>query len=275
MGSRSRSKRGGPDAGGPHVESTSSRQDAAAGGKRPSREAVQGTDTREGGMRDGAREASGTQIGPAMTRRDMLKSLGTGAAAATVSPAHGLAALAGAARPAEAAVEGTPYIEERIAPGQAQIELRINGEVRKVMVEPRTTLLSALRNRLALTGTKEVCGRGACGGCTILLDGKPVNSCLMLALDARGREIRTIEGLAKGTVLDPVQQAFVEKDALMCGYCTPGMVMSVRALLDRAPDPTLDDVRRAVSGNLCRCGTYPKVFEAALAAAKGARGGKA
>ncbi len=104
----------------------------------------------------------------------------------------------------------------------------------------------------------------------MLLDGRPVNSCLMLALDARGRELRTIEGLAKGETLDPVQEAFIEKDALMCGYCTPGMIMSVRGLLDRNADPTLDEVRHAVSGNLCRCGTYPKVFEAALAAAKGA-----
>ena len=203
-----------------------------------------------------------------MTRRDALKRLGTGAATATVSPVLGLASLAGSAvQTGAAAVDGT-LTTERIAPGPVAIELKINGTVRKVTVEPRTTLLSALRNRLDLTGTKEVCDRGACGGCTVIVAGRAVNSCLMLALDARGREIRTIEGLAKGETLDPVQSAFVQHDALMCGYCTPGMVMSIRALLDRKPDPGLEDVRRAVAGNLCRCGTYPKVFEAALDAAR-------
>ncbi|MFN7973819.1 MAG: (2Fe-2S)-binding protein [Acidobacteriota bacterium] len=157
---------------------------------------------------------------------------------------------------------------ERLGPGPCPIELSINGTKRKVVVEPRTTLLSALRNVLGLTGTKEVCDRGSCGGCTVHVDGRTVNSCMMLALDARGRQVRTIEGLAKDGMLDPVQQSFVTHDALMCGFCTPGMVMSVRALLDRNPHPTEVEVRRAVAGNLCRCGTYPKVFEAALAAAK-------
>jgi aerobic-type carbon monoxide dehydrogenase small subunit (CoxS/CutS family) len=198
----------------------------------------------------------------------VLKGLGTGAAAAAVSPAAGLGAFAGTAGTPSAAGQKDPLLAERISRGPVQIELRINGEARKVMVEPRTTLLSALRNRLGLTGAKEVCDRGACGACTVHLDGRPVNSCLVLALDARGRAIRTIEGLALGDALDPVQDAFIEKDALMCGYCTPGMVMAVRALLDRNPSPTLDDVRRATAGNLCRCGTYPKVFEAALLAAK-------
>ena len=206
-----------------------------------------------------------------MTRRDLLKTLGAGTAAAAVSPGLGLATLAGSVLPARAAVEGSPYLQERIPPGPVAIELRINGTARKLTVEPRTTLLSALRNRLDLTGTKEVCDRGACGACTVHVDGRAVNSCLMLALDARGHDIRTIEGLAKGATLDPVQEAFIEKDALMCGFCTPGMVMAVRALLDTNPSPSLDDVRGATAGNLCRCGTYPKVVEAALAAAK-ARG---
>jgi aerobic-type carbon monoxide dehydrogenase small subunit (CoxS/CutS family) len=210
-----------------------------------------------------------TPGGRGITRRDLLKTLGTGAATAAVSPALGLATLAGGVLPAVGAGPAEDLHLERIPAGSVSIQLRVNGAARKLTIEPRTTLLSALRNRLDLTGPKEVCDRGACGGCTVLLDGRPVNSCLMLALDARGRAITTIEGLATGDRLDPVQHAFVEKDALMCGYCTPGMVMSVRALLDRNPDPSLDDVRHAVAGNLCRCGTYPKVFEAALAAARG------
>jgi len=209
-----------------------------------------------------------------LTRRDLLKRLGTGAATAAISPALGLASLAGSVLPAEGAVEGSSLLEERIPPGPVEIQLRVNGAARKVTVEPRTTLLSALRNGLDLTGAKEVCERGACGACTVHLDGRPVNSCLMLALDARSREIRTIEGLRKEGRLDPVQEAFIEKDALMCGYCTPGMVMSVRALLDRTPHPSLDEVRGAVAGNLCRCGTYPKVFEAALAAARASGKGR-
>ena len=218
----------------------------------------------------GSNEGAGN---PGITRRELLRQLGRGAAATAVSPALGLATIAGSAAAAQAAVEGTPFLVERIPPGAVQIELRINGAARKVKVEPRTTLLSALRDRLDMTGSKQVCDRGACGGCTVLLDGRPVDACMMLALDARGREIRTIEGLAKGSELDPVQKAFVDSDALMCGYCTPGMVMSVRALLDANPSPTIDDVKRATAGNLCRCGTYPKVFEAALAAAKS--GGRA
>ena len=138
--------------------------------------------------------------------------------------------------------------------------------------EPRHTLLDVLRNRLDLTGAKPICDRGSCGGCTVLVDGQPVYSCMMLAVDAVGKEITTIEGISDGQRLDPVQQAFVEHDALMCGFCTPGFVMSVKALLNRNPNPTLDDVKAAVSGNLCRCGTYPRVFEAALAAARMKRG---
>jgi xanthine dehydrogenase YagT iron-sulfur-binding subunit len=203
-----------------------------------------------------------------MSRRELLKTLGAGTASAAVVPGIGLGVLAGAALPADAAVPGSGLLEEKIPPGPVEIELTINGAVRKVTVEPRTTLLSVLRNTLDLTGAKEVCDRGACGACTVLRDGRTINSCMMLALDARGSAIRTIEGLAAGAKLDPVQEAFIEKDALMCGFCTPGMVLAIRALLDRSPNPMPDEVRRATTGNLCRCGTYPKIFEAALAAAK-------
>jgi xanthine dehydrogenase YagT iron-sulfur-binding subunit len=201
--------------------------------------------------------------GTPVSRRDFLRGVGTGAI--------GSALLAGAPvaeRPAEAAPEGGAATTDG-----ARITLNVNGKAHAVAVEPRTTLASALRDRLDLTGTKVVCDRGSCGGCTVLMDGKPVYACMMLALDAQGHNLTTVEGLAKGDQLDPVQAAFVEKDALMCGFCTPGFVLSIRALLDRNPNPTLDQVKEACSGNICRCGTYPRVFEAALAAAKHGKGG--
>jgi aerobic-type carbon monoxide dehydrogenase small subunit (CoxS/CutS family) len=154
--------------------------------------------------------------------------------------------------------------------GTVTISLSINGAQRKVTVEPRTTLLSALRDRLQppLTGTKLVCDRGSCGACTVLLGGKPVYSCMTLAVDVVDKPIITIEGIADDPDhLHPVQAAFIEHDALQCGFCTPGFVMSVTHLLSDNPKPTLDDVRHACAGNVCRCGTYPRVFEAALAAA--------
>ena len=165
-----------------------------------------------------------------------------------------------------------------VGPGVAAVTLRVNGSERRLNVEPRTTLAEALRFELGLTGTKVVCDRGSCSACTVWLDGTPVCSCMTLAVDVGGRAVTTIEGLApEGGALHPVQEAFVKYDALQCGFCTPGMVMSCAALLARNPSPTLEDVVAATSGNLCRCGTYPKVFEATLAAAKkktGARGRK-
>jgi aerobic-type carbon monoxide dehydrogenase small subunit (CoxS/CutS family) len=154
--------------------------------------------------------------------------------------------------------------------GNVQIVLEINGQRRSTTVEPRTTLLNTLRNHLdpPLTGPKLVCDMGTCGACTVLLDGKPVYSCLVLAVDAVGRRITTVEGLGSPEALNAVQSAFVEKDALMCGFCTPGFVTTVSAYLEKNPNPTLEDVREACKGNFCRCGTYPRVFEAALAAAK-------
>jgi aerobic-type carbon monoxide dehydrogenase small subunit (CoxS/CutS family) len=152
--------------------------------------------------------------------------------------------------------------------GFQTIQLKVNGAARQVSVEPRTTLLSALRDQLQLTGAKEVCDRGQCGACTVLLDGEAVLACMILAQDARGHEITTVEGLARGDQLTPVQQAFVEQDALMCGFCTPGLVMAATALLRHTPDPTEEEIRQGVSGNLCRCGTYPKVFAAVQEAAR-------
>ncbi len=155
-----------------------------------------------------------------------------------------------------------------LGPGPVPVTLQVNGRAYQVPVEPRMTLADVLRNGLYLTGTKVVCDRGACSACTVWLDKQPVCACLTLAVEVTGREITTIEGLANGEELHPVQAAFIEHDAAMCGFCTPGMVMSCAALLERQPNPTLDDVKAATSGHLCRCGTYPKVFAATLAAAQ-------
>jgi xanthine dehydrogenase YagT iron-sulfur-binding subunit len=144
----------------------------------------------------------------------------------------------------------------------------VNGTARTLHVEPRMTLAEALRGPLGLTGTKIACNRGACSACTVWLDGVPVCSCMMLAIDVEARSVTTIEGLASGEKLHPVQQAFIDHDALQCGFCTPGMIMSCAALLERSPQPSAEDVRAAISGHYCRCGTYPHVIAATLDAAK-------
>ncbi len=193
-------------------------------------------------------------------RRRLFVSIGAAAAAAPVLESCEPARAPGAA----GAVVG---------PGRIEVTLRVNGEDRHLAVEPRQTLAEVLRYDLGLTGTKVGCDRGSCSACTVWLDGTPVCACTAFALDAVGPEITTIEGLARGEQLHPVQQAFIDHDAMQCGFCTPGMVMSCAALLARKTrDVSLDDVRAATSGNLCRCGTYPKVFQATLDAAGKARG---
>jgi carbon-monoxide dehydrogenase small subunit len=155
------------------------------------------------------------------------------------------------------------------------ITLKVNGEVVALQVESRRTLLEVLREQLGLTGTKEMCNKGDCGGCTVLLDGRAVLSCMMLAVEADGKEILTIEGLAgKGFQLHPLQKAFVDHGAIQCGYCTPGFIMSAKALLDKNVDPTPDEIRRAISNNICRCTGYIQIVEAIEAAAKEMRGAK-
>ena len=158
--------------------------------------------------------------------------------------------------------------------GNVKVTLDVNGNKRDVQVEPRTTLLNALRNHLepAVTGPKLVCDVGTCGACTVLLDGKPVYSCLVLAVDAVNKKVTTVEGLGSPENPNAVQAAFVENDALMCGFCTPGFVTTISAYLKKNPNPSLAEVREACKGNFCRCGTYPRVFEAALAAAKSSNG---
>jgi xanthine dehydrogenase YagT iron-sulfur-binding subunit len=148
------------------------------------------------------------------------------------------------------------------------VVLRVNGEEHALLLEPRRTLLATLRHDLQLTGTKKVCDVGNCGACTVIVDGRAMYSCLLLAVDCAGREITTIEGLARGRELDPVQRAFIEADAFQCGFCTPGQVLSLRALLDEHPDPSDEQIQRAVSGNLCRCGAYRHILRAGRRAAE-------
>ena len=145
------------------------------------------------------------------------------------------------------------------------VTLRVNGETHELPIDVRRTLLEVLRDELNLTGTKEGCGTGDCGACTVLLDGVPIASCLTLAVEAQGKEISTIEGLARGGQLHPLQRAFIDRGAIQCGFCTPGMIMSAKALLDKNPQPTEAEVREAVSGNYCRCTGYTKIVEAILA----------
>lgn len=146
------------------------------------------------------------------------------------------------------------------------IELNVNGEVYEVAIDVHRTLLEVLRETIGLTGAKEACDMGDCGACTVLVDGKPILSCLMLAMDAVGKDITTIEGVAKGGELHPLQKAFVEHGAIQCGFCTPGMVLTAKAFLDKNPKPTVDEVKMAISGNLCRCTGYVKIVEAIMAA---------
>ena len=186
---------------------------------------------------------------PGLTRRDLVRGTLVGAVAAGVGPKS----------PAASSTS--------IGPGPVPLELEINDETYHLTVEPRVVLAEALRERLGLTGTKVVCGRGACGACTVLVDGETVCSCLMLAHEARGRKIRTIEGLARQGQLSPIQEAFVAADALQCGFCTSGMVLSCQWLLQRKARPSREEIREAIAGNLCRCGAYPHVLEAVERAA--------
>jgi len=199
-----------------------------------------------------------------VSRREFLKVAGTSAAITEL--------LAGCK--AETEAEAAPTKVVKIPRAQTlTVTLKVNGKVYKLQLEPRVTLLDALRNHLNLTGTKKVCDRGECGACTVLMDGKPVYSCMMLAVDAEGHDIVTIEGLAKDGKLHPVQEAFVEHDALQCGFCTPGFIMAAVGFLNQNKAPSPEDVREALSGNICRCGVYPRILAAVLDAAKRMRGG--
>lgn len=189
------------------------------------------------------------------SRRSFLKGVGLAAGATAVLP------TVGRSQEAAAAAEEIPGLKILGRGGQA-ITLRVNGATHSLTVEPRTTLVEALREKLGLTGSKEVCDRGTCGCCTVLLDGKSVVSCLMLAIDAVGHEVTTVEGIAADPKHAPLIEAYCDNDAAQCGYCIPGFVVRSAALLDEVPSPTAEQVRHGLSGNICRCGTYTKIFEA-------------
>jgi xanthine dehydrogenase YagT iron-sulfur-binding subunit len=185
------------------------------------------------------------------SRRGFLKGAGVTAATTVIETANALA-------------RETKDSNEVQGPDALPVKLHINGREHSVVIEPRDTLAQTLRDNIGLTGTKVVCDRGSCSACTVWIDKTPALACMTLAIDTTGRKITTIEGLSHGDTMHPVQAAFVKHDAMQCGFCTPGMVMSCAALLERNPTPNLSDVKHAVSGNLCRCGTYPKVFAATL-----------
>jgi xanthine dehydrogenase YagT iron-sulfur-binding subunit len=191
-----------------------------------------------------------------LSRRQFVESTGAGLVVATSAP---LAAQ-------QAAPAATESSRPAITAPRTTVQLNVNGTEHRVEVEDRWTLVEVLRDHLGLTGTKIGCDRGECGACTVLLDGKPVYSCSQLAVWADGRKIETVEGLAHGEHLHPLQEAFIEHDGPQCGYCTSGQLMSAKALLDRNPHPTEDEVRHAMTGNICRCSNYNRYVEAVLAA---------
>lgn len=158
--------------------------------------------------------------------------------------------------------------------GETPITLNINGKTHKATVEPRVTLLDVMRNNLDLTAAKRVCDRGTCGACTVIVDNKAMYACTVLAIDAQGKSIQTLEGISEGRNAHPIVQAFVNNDAQQCGYCTPGFVMASKSFLDKNPNPTLDQVKEGLGGNLCRCGTYVGIRQAVLEAAKQVKGGR-
>jgi xanthine dehydrogenase YagT iron-sulfur-binding subunit len=199
-------------------------------------------------------KCSATQNG-GVSRRGFLKGIGVGTVATGLLSPASLKAAAGR----EMGISG---------PDEVSITLKINGKPQTLNAEPRVTLLDALRNRLDLTGAKKVCDRGTCGACTVIFDGKPVYSCSMLAIEAEGREITTVEGLGTPTQMNAVQKAFVQHDAQQCGFCTPGFVVASTAFVRKHPNASLDDVRRGLGGNLCRCGTYAGMMLAVVDAAK-------
>jgi xanthine dehydrogenase YagT iron-sulfur-binding subunit len=206
-------------------------------------------------------ESESNQTG-SFSRRTFLKSVGTTAVGAAAVQAQTVAA------------ELEKINKDKIVgPGDVPLTLKVNGQSRKLAVEPRVTLLDALRNRLDLTGPKKVCDRGTCGACTVLVDGHPVYSCSLLALEAEGHEITTIEGLGTPEKLSEVQKAFVEHDGQQCGFCTPGFVTACTAFVRTHPNASLEDVRAGLGGNLCRCGTYAGIMLAAVDAAKNTKGG--
>jgi xanthine dehydrogenase YagT iron-sulfur-binding subunit len=213
------------------------------------------------GKKDKQRKAAAGKT--ALTRRDFLRGAG-------VTVSGGLLVGTQVGKAAQ-----TPAAPAVVGPGAVPVTLHVNGRIHRLKLEPRVTLLEALRNELDLTGAKKVCDRGVCGSCTVFVDRKPVYACDLLAIEAEGHQITTIEGLAKDDELTPVMHAFVENDAQQCGFCTPGFVMACTAFLEKNPSPSLDDVEKGLGGNLCRCGTYAGIRQAVLDAAEAMKGGHA
>ncbi|MBN1478657.1 (2Fe-2S)-binding protein [candidate division KSB1 bacterium] len=195
-----------------------------------------------------------------LSRRSFLKGVGGGVV--------GTAVLTSSRRTSAAEQYG-----DVVGPDAVEITLNVNGQKRTLTVDPRVTLLDALRDQLSLTGSKRVCNKGQCGACTLICNGRTVLACSMLAIDADGADVETIEGLKTGDQLHPVQEEFIKNDALQCGFCTPGFIMSSVALLRKNPSPSMEEIKYAVSGNLCRCGTYPHVFKAVHDAAQAMKKG--
>lgn len=194
--------------------------------------------------------------GNGLSRRQFMKGSSMAAAATALTAAPAIPGLA--AQPPAGNVPA-------MGPAALRITLNVNGQKMSTNVEPRVTLLDALRNYLDVTGCKRVCDRGSCGACTVLLDGKPVYSCSMLAVEAQGKPIRTAESLVQGDKLDPVPAAFVREDAQQCGFCTPGFVVAMKAVFEQNPKPTPAEVERGLAGNICRCGTYEQMRDAIYA----------
>lgn len=192
------------------------------------------------------------------TRRDFLKGMGGGAIGTSIATRL----LPGSTGGVMAVQEDIPLYSKK------RISLEINGKMMSLVVEPRETLLDVLRERLNLTGPKKICNRGECGGCTVLMDGKPIYACMFLAIKADGKKITTVEGLSKNEKLHPIQKAFIKEDGYQCGFCTPGFIMTTVAFLDKNNNPDLDEIKNALSGNLCRCGNYVKIFSTIREAAE-------
>ena len=202
---------------------------------------------------DKPKKSKPSSASPGVSRRDFLKISGVSAAVPLVSQVSAFA------------LDDTPHVQ---GPGQVPVSLNVNGKKLSAQLEPRVTLLDALRDQFELTGAKRVCDRGTCGACTVLLDGKAVYSCSVFAIDAQSAQITTVEGLGDPSHLHPIQQAFIDNDAQQCGFCTPGFVVATKALLDQHSDPTPEQIKHGLGGNFCRCGTYAGMRAAVLQAAK-------
>ena len=185
-----------------------------------------------------------------VSRRDFLKTTGISSLAASVAGVADAEAQTGTVR--------------ALGPGEVPVQLMVNGKRLDLRIEPRVTLLDAVRTRADLTGNKRVCDRGTCGACTMIVDGRAIYSCSTLAVDVIGKQVRTVDGLATGATLHPVQQAFCDQDALMCGFCTPGFIMASVALYEKHPNATVDQIKKGLDGNVCRCGTFTRILEANL-----------